>query len=319
MAKMLLNLAVLVASAIVLSRSSVYLIDRLTRIAIKLRVSEYLVGFVIMAVATSLPELAVGITSAIDANPTLSLGNVLGSNILNLTLVLGLAALVAGGLRLETQVRNREVFYMDLIAISPLILLLDGHLSRIEGVILLILFAIYMYTLIFQSREYHKVYKNHKRDGSIWKELALLLLGTAVLVGSADVLVRSAQELALALNMPEIIIGIFLIALSTSLPEIATAIPAAIRRQGGLVMGNLIGSTVTNSTLILGVTALISPITIQAPEIFGASALTLVVTLFFFTIFVRSGYRISRVEAITLILGYIAYIVGIELFYTSGL
>ncbi|MDP2735328.1 MAG: sodium:calcium antiporter, partial [bacterium] len=232
MAKMLLNLAVLVASAIVLSRSSVYLIDRLTRIAIKLRVSEYLVGFVIMAVATSLPELAVGITSAIDANPTLSLGNVLGSNILNLTLVLGLAALVAGGLRLETQVRNREVFYMDLIALSPLVLLLDGRLSRAEGVVLLILFVIYMYTLIFQSREYHKVYKNHKRDGSIWKELALLLLGTAVLVGSADVLVRSAQELALALNMPEIIIGIFLIALSTSLPEIATSIPAAIRRQG---------------------------------------------------------------------------------------
>lgn len=314
MAKMLWNVIVLVAAAIVLARSSVYLIEKLTHIALKLRVSEYIVGFIIMAVATSLPELTVGIIDAGQGNATLSLGNILGANILNLTLVLGIATLVAGSLRLEIQVRNREVFYMDLIALAPLLFLMDGRLSRIEGAVLLLLFVIYMQTLIFRSREYHKVFKNHRRLGPLWVDIALFAAGLLVLLGSAGILVNSAETIAGVLKIPDVLIGIFLVALSTTLPEMATSISGAVRRQGGLVMGNLIGSVVTNSTLVLGVVALIRPISIQVPEIFGASAITLIITLTFFTIFVRSQYLISRLEALALILGYLAYVFSIEFF-----
>jgi len=315
MTKMLWEIILLVLAAVVLARSSIYAIEKLTHIAMQLRASEYLVGFIIMAVATSLPELTVGIVDAVTTtNPTLSLGNILGANILNLTLVLGVAALVAGNLRLEIQVRNREVFYMDLIAVIPLIFLTDGRLTRLEGIVLLLLFVLYMYILAFHSQEYHKVYKNHRRPRELWVDLGLFALALLVLVGSARVLVGSAESLAKLLGMPDVLIGILLVSLSTTLPELSTSISGALRRQGGLVMGNLIGSVVTNSTLVLGLVALINPITIQVPEIFGASAITLVITLIFFTVFVRSQYLISRLEALALILGYISYVFSIEFF-----
>ncbi|MEX1061616.1 MAG: sodium:calcium antiporter, partial [Patescibacteria group bacterium] len=312
---MLWEIVLLVFAAVVLARSSIYAIQKLTHIATQIKASEYLVGFIIMAVATSLPELTVGIVDALrTTNPTLSLGNVLGANILNLTLVLGIATLIAGNLRLEIQVRNREVFYMDLIALIPLIFLTDGRLTRLEGVVLLLLFGLYMYILAFHSREYHKVYKSHKRPHGLWVDLGLFALALLVLIGSARVLVGAAESLAKILNMPDVLIGILLVSLSTTLPEMATSITGAMRRQGGLVMGNLIGSVVTNSTLVLGLVAVIQPITIQTPEIFGASAITLVITLIFFTIFVRSQYLISRLEALALILGYLSYVFSIEFF-----
>src|SRR3972149_4668261 len=130
---MLAHLLLLIAAALVLARSSVFLIDKLTAIAVKLKVSEYLVGFVIMAVATSIPELIVGIISALENDPNLSLGNVVGSNIANMSFILGIAALIAGGIRVQIQVRNREMIFTDLIGVAPLVMLLDQRRSRTEG------------------------------------------------------------------------------------------------------------------------------------------------------------------------------------------
>ena len=311
---MLTYLLVLIAAALVLARSSVFLIDKLTAIAVKLRVSEYLVGFVIMAVATSIPELIVGILAALENDPNLSLGNVIGSNIANMSLVLGLAALIAGGIRVQIQVRNREMIFTDLIGVAPLVMLLDQRLSRTEGIVLLAFFFLYMYNLIFQSREYHKVTTDHRTERPLWRELALFGAGLAVLVASAQVMVSASEKLALLLGIPMILFGIFAVALSTSLPELTTSISAAIRRQSGFVMGNILGSTVANSTLVLGITAIIQPFTVQNPTIFAVSAGMLVLTLLVLTFFVRTGYRITRIESLVLILGYVVYLAATELF-----
>jgi cation:H+ antiporter len=311
---MLAHLLLLIAAALVLARSSVFLIDKLTIIAVKLRVSEYLVGFVIMAVATSIPELIVGILAALENDPNLSLGNVIGSNIANMSLVLGLAALIAGGIRVQIQVRNREMIFTDLIGVAPLVMLLDQQLSRTEGFVLLAFFFIYMYNLIFQSREYHKVTHDHRTDSPLWGELALFGAGLAVLVGSAQLMVEASEKLAFLLGVPMILFGIFAVALSTSLPELTTSISAALRRQSGFVMGNILGSTVANSTLVLGVTAIIQPFTVSEPLIFWPSAAVLVLTLLVLTFFIRTGYRITRKESLALILGYVAYLAATELF-----
>ncbi|OGC44944.1 hypothetical protein A2V54_02175, partial [candidate division WWE3 bacterium RBG_19FT_COMBO_53_11] len=302
---MLANLLLLIAAALVLARSSVFLIDKLTSIAVKLRVSEYLVGFVIMAVATSIPELIVGIIAALENDPNLSLGNVIGSNIANMSLILGLAALIAGGIRVQIQVRNREMIFTDLIGAAPLIMLIDQRLTRTEGFVLLAFFFLYMYNLIFQSREYHKVTRDHRTERPLWGELALFGIGLAVLVGSAQVMVLTSERLAILLGVPMILFGIFAVALSTSLPELTTSISAALRRQSGFVMGNILGSTVANSTLVLGVTAIIQPFTVSEPLIFWSGATVLVLTLLVLTFFVWTGYRITRKESIILILGYI--------------
>ena len=311
---MLANLLLLIAAALVLARSSVFLIDKLTIIAVKLKVSEYLVGFVIMAVATSIPELIVGIISALENDPNLSLGNVVGSNIANMSFILGIAALIAGGIRVQIQVRNREMVFTDLIAIAPLIMLIDQQLSRTEGFVLLAFFFFYMYNLIFQSREYHKAATDHRTGRPLWVELALFGVGLAILVGSAQLMVEASEKLAFLLGVPMILFGIFAVALSTSLPELTTSISAALRRQSGFVMGNILGSTVANSTLVLGITAIIQPFTVSEPLIFWSSAGVLVLTLLVLTFFIWTGYRITRKEALALILGYVAYLAATELF-----
>src|SRR3989304_2424006 len=306
---MLTYLLVLIAAALVLARSSVFLIDKLTAIAVKLRISEYLVGFVIMAVATSIPELIVGIIAALENDPNLSLGNVIGSNIANMSLILGLAALIAGGMRVQIQVRNGEMIFSDLIGVAPLGMLLDQRLSRTDDIVLLAFFFLYMYNLIFQSREYHKVTTDHRTERPLWRELALFGAGLAVLVASAQGMVSASEKLALLLGIPMILFGIFAVALSTSLPELTTSISAAIRRQSGFVMGNILGSTVANSTLVLGITAIIQPFTVENPTILTVSAVLLVLTFF-----VRTGYRITRIESLVLILGYVVYLAATELF-----
>ncbi|MEX0887760.1 MAG: sodium:calcium antiporter [Patescibacteria group bacterium] len=311
---MLANLLLLIAAALVLARSSVFLIDRLTSIAVKLRMSEYLVGFVIMAVATSIPELVVGIIAALENDPNLSLGNVIGANIANMSLVLGLAALIAGGIRVQVQVRNREMFFTGLISIAPLLMLIDGRLSRPEGVVLLFFFAFYMYNLIFQSREYHKAATSHLPKRSLVTELALFGLGLALLVGSAQVLVGASEKLAILLGVPMILFGIFALALSTTLPELTTSISASLRRQSGFVMGNILGSVVANSTLVLGIVAIIQPFTVSDPLIFWFSGAVLVLTLLVLTFFIWTGYRLTRTEALVLIGGYITYLAATELF-----
>lgn len=311
---MLANLLLLIAAALVLARSSVFLIDKLTSIAVKLRVSEYLVGFVIMAIATSIPELIFGIIAAVENDPNLSLGNVIGSNIANMSFILGVAALVAGGLRIQLQVRNREMFFTDLIGIAPLVMLTDQRLTRTEGFVLLLFFAIYIYNLIFKSREYHKAATDHRTRSSLWTELALFGIGLAVLIGSAQVMVEASEKLAFLLGVPMILFGIFAVALATSLPELSSSITAAVRRQGAFVMGNLLGSTVANSTLILGITAIIKPFTVSDPTIFWFGAAVLVLTLLVLTFFIWTGYRITRKESLALIVGYIVYIAATELF-----
>jgi cation:H+ antiporter len=127
-------------------------------------------------------------------------------------------------------------------------------------------------------------------------------------------MVEASEKLAFLLGVPMILFGIFAVALSTSLPELTTSISAALRRQSGFVMGNILGSTVANSTLVLGVTAIIQPFTVSEPLIFWPSAAVLVLTLLVLTFFIRTGYRITRKESLALILGYVAYLAATELF-----
>lgn len=310
---MLPYLLILIISAVVLARSSIFLIQKLTTIAIKLRVSEYLVGFVIMAVATSLPELTIGIISGLEKNTLISLGNVLGANIADLTLVIGLGALIGGGIRIQTQVRNREVIYADLIGLAPLVLLLDRQLTRPEGLVLILLFVLYIYNLVFQSREYHKVMEDHRTTRTLAKELVLSAGGLAVLLLSAEGVVRSGRELATILGIPAMLIGV-LLGLGTTLPELSTTVAATVRKQGSLIMGNILGSVVTNSTLVLGTAALINPITLDGDMTFKISGAALLLALVIVTKFIRSQYRIDRAEALALVLGYIFYLAAVEFF-----
>lgn len=310
---MLLPLALLVISVAVLAKSAVYVIERLTEIAIKLRVSEYLVGFLVMAIATSLPELVIGIVSSIGGDNTISLGNVLGANIADLTLVIGLGVLIGGAIRVQTQIRNQEVYLAGLIGLIPLMMLLDHQLTRGEGVILLLLFGFHTYNIVVHSKEYHRVTKDHRTVRPLGQELLLFGIGLILLLVSADVAVRAGTKLATLLEIPTILVGV-LLGLGTTLPELSTSIVAVSRKQGSLVTGNVLGSIATNSALVLGVAALIHPITLNGEAVFKVSAVALFLALALLVKFIRSQYRVDRLEAVILILAYVLYLAATELF-----
>jgi len=263
----------------------------------------------LMALATSLPELFVGITSAIENSSTLSLGNVIGSNIADITLVIGLAALISRGIRVEKRTSDRDVFYTFLSVLVPIILLLDGTLTRTDGLVLLILYGFYLYRLISEKDLYRKTVNHAKHKIRPLKNIFEFLVGAALLLVSANLVVKATEEIAISLDLPLVLIGITLIALGTSLPELSFEIPAMLRKQSGMAFGNILGSVVTNSTFVLGVTSLIRPIEVEYFNLFLFGAIYTIITIFLFSIFLKTEHKLSWMEGLGLIFLYIIFII----------
>ena len=199
-------------SCLILVRSGTAVVRSLTRIAKFLRWKEFIVASILMAFATSLPEVFIGVTSALHQQPQLAFGNVIGSNIIALTLVVGIGALLAKGLKIEGKVLQRSSLYAVGAALLPLLLILDGKLSRIEGVVLTLVLIFYFYHLLSQEERFTKVFTDDfKRDWSNFKlflkDLGVFFGGIFLLLLSAEGVVFSATRLAQGLNLPLLFIS----------------------------------------------------------------------------------------------------------------
>jgi len=302
-------------SCLVLVVSGGFLVKLIVKIASYLRLSEFVVAFIIMAFSTSIPELFVGISSAINGNPALSLGNVIGSNIADLTLVIGIAALLGRGIKLKNPLLKKDSLFMFLIALVPITLMIfDQTLSRIDGVILTSIFIIYMWHLVKERKEVKEQFiENNKKQITLTVVFFILCLGVMFL--SAHFVVKYATQLAIELLLPVIIIGLFFVAIGTSLPELVFETRAILAKKGDLAVGDAMGSVVCNSTLVLGVTAMISPIT-KSFFIFFTSAIFMVIVTFLFMIFIRSKKGLSITESAMLIILYILFIL-FEFYFKS--
>lgn len=305
---MLIDLALFLISTIVLVKSSTILVSTLTNIAILFKLSEFLVGFILMAFATSLPELFVGITSAIEGSPTLSLGNVIGANIADLTLVIGLAAVISRGVRVEKRTSERDIFYTFVAIIIPLILMIDGVLKRTDGLVLVTLYGFYLARLVSEKDLYSKPVNHMRGKINAFSNFFKFFIGASLLLASAHVIVQTTQKIAIQLNLPLVLIGISLIALGTTLPELSFEIPAMLKKQGGMAFGNILGSVVTNSTFILGVTSIINPIYIAHFDLFLFGALFTIFTIFLFSIFLKTEHKLSWKEGLILVILYVIFI-----------
>ena len=302
-------------SCLVLVVSGGFLVKLIVKIASYLRLSEFVVAFIIMAFSTSIPELFVGISSAINGNPALSLGNVIGSNIADLTLVIGIAALLGRGIKLKNPLLKKDSLFMFLIALVPITLMIfDQTLSRIDGVILTSIFIIYMWHLVKERKEVKEQFiENNKKQITLTVVFFILCLGVMFL--SAHFVVKYATQLAIELLLPVIIIGLFFVAIGTSLPELVFETRAILAKKGDLAVGDAMGSVVCNSTLVLGVTAMISPIT-NSFFIFLTSAIFMAIVTFLFMIFIRSKKGLSITESAMLIILYILFIL-FEFYFKS--
>jgi len=295
-------------SCIFLVGSGGYLVKLLIKISRYLRLSEFVVAFIIMAFSTSIPELFVGINSAIKGNPALSLGNVIGSNIADLTLIIGIAALLGKGIKVKNPFIRKDSLFMLLIAILPIgLMFLGKSLSRIDGIILVSVFLIYMWHLSKERKELKNQFKDEHNKNHLILTFILFALCLAVLFISSHFVVKYATDLALELLLPPILIGLFFVAIGTSLPELVFEIKSVLAKRGDFAVGDAMGSVVCNSSLVLGVTAIIYPITSNF-LLFITSAIFMILVSILFLFFIRGKKGLSVTKSIILIILYLLFI-----------
>lgn len=301
----------LVGGLIMLFIGAEGLIRGSSNLAIKIGITPLVVGLTVVAFGTSTPELVVSLKAALLGNSSISLGNVVGSNIANIALILGVAALIRP-LDVHANVIMREIPIMIVITVLFLFLLIDGELGFIDGLIFVIGLVIYLIVNVLLARKE----KNPEVD-SEFKEglksklgvpvsIVLMLAGLGLLILGANLFVQSAVAIAKLFNVSDAIIGLTIVAIGTSLPELITSIVAAFKNEADIAIGNVVGSNIFNILGILGITALIIPISSV-----GLGYVDLGVMLFTAIILFplsRTGFSISRFEGAILLVGYAGYI-----------
>jgi len=273
-----------------------------------LRLSEFVAGFIFLAIGTSLPELVIGITSALEGVSSLSLGNVIGANILDITLVIGIPVILVRGIKLNKNVVKTDSYIMFGMAILPLALTFIGRqLSRIDGAILVLSFVLYIIWILKQKNSFTKKLKDHIPRKIVALNFVIFFISLFVLIKSADYTILFAEKIAIFLDLPKIFIGIFIISMGTSLPELITATRAALTGYKEIIAGTIMGSVITNSSLILGVVAIINPISVNFAY-FGISSLFLLFFCFMFLVFVSSEKKLDFKEGIALVMMYVVFL-----------
>jgi cation:H+ antiporter len=296
---------IFIVSCSLLVLSGKWLVDALSRIAMILSLKEFVVAFFIMAIGTTIPNLIVGIVSAINGVPELSFGDVVGSNIFDLSVVMGLAAIISKqGLSSHSRTVQGSSIFLIVIAVLPLILVLDGNLSRADGILLLLGFIVYSGWFFARKERFTKIYEGQPSQinlGLLFKDMGIITVGMVLLLAGGEGIVKSAVFFSQSMNLPLGLVGMFIVAIGTCLPETFFCLHAARKSQDWLILGNLMGNVVITSTLILGIVSLIRPINIGSISYFAIARLFLLAAAVFFFVFLKTGHKITKKEGLFLI------------------
>lgn len=258
-----LQLLLLVVGFTMLVKGANWFVDGTSGIARKLGIPQLVVGLTIVAMGTSAPEAAVSVTAALKENADIAVGNVVGSNILNILIILGITAVITS-VAIQKSTLVVEMPYMILITVVLIVMgMNDGKVSRVEGVILWILFIIYLVYLFILAKK-GKAEEDTEVEKSTWKLLISAVIGGVVVVWGSNVTVDSATEIAKIIGMSERFIGLTIVALGTSLPELVTSVTAAKKGNADIAIGNIVGSNIFNILFVLGTSALITPVPYEA-------------------------------------------------------
>lgn len=313
---MLLLTAAVIAGLLMLAWSSDKFVDGATALAHITGISPLIVGIVIIGFGTSAPEMLVSITAAMNGTPGLALGNAVGSNIANIALILGITAMLVA-LPLQSSIVKREIPLLLLAGLFSFWLMQDGQLTRIDAVLLLGLLATLLAWMIFAARGQTPATETFLEDVEQEKDAGLnlrqalfwTLTGLVLLVVSSRLLVWGASGIASALGISDLVIGLTIVALGTSLPELAASIASARRGVADLAVGNIIGSNLFNNLGVIGLAALVTPFATPADALVRdlplMLALTLFLIIFAFTPPIRN--MITRWEGLLLLSAFIAY------------
>lgn len=305
---MTLSWILLLVGFVLISIGATWLTNGSVAIAQRLRVSEYLIGMTIVAIGTSLPELTVSTASALSGSADMAIGNVVGSNIFNTLLILGICSIFSPIVFSKGNIRI-DIPICIVISFILVAMLYHGTLSRIEGLVLL---AGYISIVLFSLRtnkntEIEELGQNKEKFSWV-KSIVMIVLGFAGLIYGAKITLDSAVDIARALGVSEHIIAITLLAGGTSLPELAASLIALIKGHGSLALGNVVGSNIANILLILGCCSTITPLTMSGISLIDLLVMAGSVVLLLLSAILYGHRKITRAEGVIFVSAYIGYI-----------
>lgn len=301
-------IALLIVGFVMLTKGADWFVDGSSALAFRLGIPQLVIGLTIVAMGTSAPEAAVSITSALKGNEGITVGNVVGSNIMNILLILGIASVIVP-LAVQKSTRMIEIPYMIAITVLFGVLGYTGEMvTRVEGGILWIAFLIYLGYLLWMAKKGKEDNEPDEKQKSLPVQLLMILVGLVCIVLGSDFVVDGATEIAKVIGISERIIGLTIVAFGTSLPELVTSIAAARRGNADIAIGNIVGSNVFNILFVAGTSALISPVVFESKFVLDTAVATATAVLLLVCVCNKEG-KLKRSDGIIMLLAYAAYFV----------
>lgn len=301
-------IALLIVGFVMLTKGADWFVDGSSALAFRLGIPQLVIGLTIVAMGTSAPEAAVSITSALKGNEGITVGNVVGSNIMNILLILGIASVIVP-LAVQKSTRMIEIPYMIAITVLFGVLGYTGEMvTRVEGGILWIAFLIYLGYLLWMAKKGKEDNEPDEKQKSLPVQLLMILVGLICIVLGSDFVVDGATEIAKVIGISERIIGLTIVAFGTSLPELVTSIAAARRGNADIAIGNIVGSNVFNVLFVAGTSALISPIVFESKFVLDTAVATATAVLLLVCVCNKES-KLKRSGGIIMLAAYAAYFV----------
>ncbi len=305
-----LQFLLLAVGFIMLIKGADWFVDGASKIADRFGIPQLVIGLTIVAMGTSAPEAAVSITSALKGSAGITIGNVVGSNIMNVLVILGLTAVIRAIAVKKSTIRYEIPFTIGITVVLAVLGLADNTVSRLDGVILWVLMIVYLLYLLRMAKKGQDVLEDvpelTEKD-TLPRMILSILIGGALIVWGADVTVDAATELALIFGMSDRLIGLTIVAFGTSLPELVTSVTAAVKGKADIAVGNIVGSNIFNILFVVGTTALITPVVYSAN--FLVDSIVAVATMVLLLICVLPKKKLGRLGGVVMLAGYAAYFI----------
>ena len=303
--EMIINLALLVVGFALLVKGADWFVDGSSSIAARLGIPQLVIGLTIVAMGTSAPEAAVSVTAAIRGSADITIGNILGSNIMNILIILGLAAFLTC-IHVGKSTVFREIPFMILISVLLLVLGMDGSVTFMDGVILWGAFLVYLGYLFRMTKNNDAEEETSiNTERPLWKSVLWTIIGLALIVLGSDVAVDAATSIAHIMGMSERLIGLTIVALGTSLPELFTSVTAAKKGNADIAIGNIVGSNIFNILFVVGTSALVTPIPFASA--FLTDGVIAIAAAMLLLICCLHHYSLARKSGIAMLASYATY------------
>ena len=310
----LINLGMLIFGFVLLIKGADVFVEGASKIATMLKIPQIVIGLTIVAFGTSAPEAAVSIASAFKGTAGIAIGNIIGSNICNVLLILGAAGTI-GALSIKKNTYRIETPYVILISLVLIGLgYFDGGISKIDAAILwgfFLLFLYYLYRLTLSGEDAGDDIPELEEGDKLWKLLIMLVLGMAAIVAGSQFTVDGASNIAKTLGVSDRIIGLTIVAIGTSLPELVTSVSASLKGKTDIAIGNVIGSNIFNILFVLGTAGLVSPSVIPFDPNFITDGIISIAAIVAFMLFIGKDMKLKKAGAIIMLVSYFVYIISI--------